>query len=180
MKQARQSYGRIWRELPSPDECLTTTVYGKLTPLMFRCKTCKKIFYASEAFMKSHRDRNKTKGALSNIRPQCVACYTDTNGKVLPKDTEPRATLDNFMGIKMNVDQLAKTLSDSVYHIEFNKSDGTLRKMRATRMSTFIPKDKQPKSENHKLTTAVPVFDLDIQEWRSVKPENIIKLEPVL
>ena len=77
--------------------------------------------------------------------------------------------------------EFADSLRESAYKIEFTKADGTLRKMTATRISSEIPLEKAPK-ESREITdtqNAVPVFDLDIGEWRSVTIKNIISMEKV-
>lgn len=81
----------------------------------------------------------------------------------------------------MDINELKKALGDTVCNIEFNKSDGTLRKMRATRMSAYIPADKAPKNEpnEERVLKVVPVFDLDLMEWRSIKPASVTKMESV-
>jgi len=82
----------------------------------------------------------------------------------------------------MNSVEFSKKLSESIYNIEFTKADGTLRKMRATRMGAYVPSDKAPKGEAKQIEEnqrSVPVFDLDILEWRSVTVANIISMELV-
>lgn len=77
--------------------------------------------------------------------------------------------------------EFVRCLGESIYKLDFTKADGTLRKMRATRVSAYIPSDKTPKTSNPigEETTAVPVFDLDLLEWRSVTVKNIISMERV-
>lgn len=81
----------------------------------------------------------------------------------------------------MNAKEFAEQLGQGTFNLRFNKADGNLRLMKATRMSAYIPADKQPKeaktiTENQ---SAVPVFDLDIKEWRSVRPDSILSMEIV-
>jgi hypothetical protein len=68
-------------------------------------------------------------------------------------------------------------LSDSNVTITFTKKDGTERTMKCTRNSAFIPTEFLPKEESTEPTSAVPVFDLDAQGWRSFIPSNIIRIE---
>lgn len=79
----------------------------------------------------------------------------------------------------IDVKEFARLLGESVYDIEFTKADGTVRKMRATRMSDHIPSEKAPKksTEIKDGQTYVHVFDLDILEFRSVTVANLIKME---
>jgi hypothetical protein len=81
----------------------------------------------------------------------------------------------------MTPNSFASQLGSGIYSIEFNKLDGALRKMRATRMSAYIPSDKAPKTSTDITETqrAVPVFDLDLNEWRSVIVENIVSMKGV-
>jgi hypothetical protein len=79
----------------------------------------------------------------------------------------------------MNAAEFARKLGQGLYYIEFTKSDGSNRKMRATRMSAYVPQDKAPKttqtmSEDQR---TVPVFDTEILEWRSVTVANVSKME---
>lgn len=79
----------------------------------------------------------------------------------------------------MNAKEFAEQLGQGTYKLRFNKADGSLRLMTATRMAAYIPADKQPK-EAKTITesqSAVPVFDLDIKEWRSVRPDSILSME---
>lgn len=69
-------------------------------------------------------------------------------------------------------------LGEQTATITFTKKDGTERTMRCTRNPESIPTAHQPKdSSSDKSTTAVPVFDLEAEEWRSFIPENIIRIE---
>lgn len=81
----------------------------------------------------------------------------------------------------MNAKDFASSLGEAIYKLEFEKMDGSMRKMRATRMSAYIPSDKSPKKDREitETMTAVPVFDLDLMEWRSVRPENVKMMEAV-
>jgi hypothetical protein len=81
----------------------------------------------------------------------------------------------------MNSIEFASSLAQGIYKLEFSKLDGSLRKMRATRMSAYIPMDMAPKNDRQitEEMTAVPVFDLDLQEWRSVRPTNVLSMESV-
>lgn len=79
----------------------------------------------------------------------------------------------------MNAKEFADKMSQGIYNIRFNKTDGSLRLMRATRMAAYIPSDKQPKDSKGITETqaVVPVFDLDIKDWRSVRTDSILSME---
>jgi hypothetical protein len=81
----------------------------------------------------------------------------------------------------MTANDFANQLGSGIYRIEFNKLDGTLRKMRATRMSAYVPSDKSPKTSSEVTPSqrSVAVFDLDLMEWRSVVVDNIVAMEGV-
>lgn len=81
----------------------------------------------------------------------------------------------------MNAIEFATAMSTNVYSIEFEKMDGTMRKMICTRMSGKIPAEAAPKKESfiEEATTAVPVFDVDLEQWRSVRPNSIKTMEVV-
>lgn len=81
----------------------------------------------------------------------------------------------------MNAIEFATAMSTNVYTIEFEKVDGTIRKMVCTRMSEKIPAEAAPKKATviEEATTAVPVFDVDLEQWRSVRPNSIKTMEIV-
>ena len=75
-----------------------------------------------------------------------------------------------------------KTLINNIVDIKFLKEkDGGTRDMKCTLMESEIPDDKMPKSEmlwNYQDTDRViKVFDLDVQQWRAFRLENLIKFD---
>ena len=71
-------------------------------------------------------------------------------------------------------DQLRSNL-DGV-RVVFSKKDGTDRSMLCTLAEGKIPADKQPKTEPATGTTAgsaVRVFDIEKQEWRSFRWDSV-------
>jgi len=72
---------------------------------------------------------------------------------------------------------IVSLLANSTITITFTKKDGTLRTMKCTRNTAFIPTEQLPKEGSTESTTAVPVFDLDAQGWRSFIPSNITRIE---
>jgi hypothetical protein len=68
-----------------------------------------------------------------------------------------------------------------IRYIRFTKADGNEREMICTRSVDYIPEDKAPSGTRESLDTdtALPVFDLLIKEWRSVRPDTIIEELPV-
>ena len=78
--------------------------------------------------------------------------------------------------------ELKEKLSQSVAKVVFNKSDGTLREMRCTLMSEFLPAKKElteevkPRKQNDDV---VAVWDLDKESWRSFRLDSIVSFEGV-
>lgn len=63
--------------------------------------------------------------------------------------------------------------------ITFTKKDGTERDMRCTLVEETIPQDKHPKTEGTTSTSsgsAVRVFDIEKQEWRSFRWDSVTKV----
>ncbi len=81
----------------------------------------------------------------------------------------------------MEMKEFKKLLSNGVRYIRFTKADGNEREMICTRSVDRIPEDKVPSGtrEYKDTDTALPVFDLVIGEWRSVRPDTIIEELPV-
>lgn len=61
--------------------------------------------------------------------------------------------------------------------VSFTKSDGTERTMVCTLVEGKIPTDKQPKTKESEgsstVGSAVRVFDLEKQEWRSFRWDSV-------
>lgn len=63
--------------------------------------------------------------------------------------------------------------------ITFTKRDGTEREMRCTLVEEAIPQEKRPKTEGSGSETtgsAVRVFDIEKQEWRSFRWDSVTKV----
>ena len=68
-------------------------------------------------------------------------------------------------------------LKNNVAHIKFTKVDGTERVMRCTLKDDMLP--EQYRGKGSMLTeagNALRVFDLDVGQWRSFKPESVLQL----
>jgi len=73
-----------------------------------------------------------------------------------------------------NEEFLKSFLSHSSHVIVFEKNDGSIRTMNATRDKSLItvePKNNKTRKINEDY---IPVFDLDIQEWRSFNIDSLI------
>lgn len=60
--------------------------------------------------------------------------------------------------------------------VTFKKKDGTIREMKCTRNPDLIPSDQLPKNEVES-SSAIRVFDLDKNEWRSFIVENVMSID---
>ena len=78
----------------------------------------------------------------------------------------------------MNANTIRKQLSkNGVCFIRFEKMDGTIRNMICTTDEELIPKQKRPTGRmNYDMDSQVRVFDIVAQEWRSMKPDNVIEV----
>lgn len=84
----------------------------------------------------------------------------------------------------MNAIEFADALSSNVYTIEFEKVDGEMRRMVCTRMGDkILQAEKESIKKNTKVidetTTSVPVYDVEISQWRSIRPSSIKTMEIV-
>lgn len=63
--------------------------------------------------------------------------------------------------------------------ITFTKRDGTEREMQCTLVEEAIPQEKQPKTQtegSQNTGSAVRVFDVEKQEWRSFRWDSVTKV----
>ena len=79
----------------------------------------------------------------------------------------------------LSYDEIVNTLRESVVDLSFTKvKDGEVRQMKATLVSDKIPADKMPKTDANenlkKNQTAVRVFDLDLNDWRSFRVDSLL------
>ena len=86
--------------------------------------------------------------------------------------------------VDMTYQEIVDTLRESVVNLSFTKvKDGEVRNMRATLLSENIPTEKMPKTDANanleKNQTAVRVYDLDIQDWRSFRVDSLLTFEAV-
>ena len=84
----------------------------------------------------------------------------------------------------LSYDEIVNTLRESVVDLSFTKvKDGEVRQMKATLVSDKIPADKMPKTDANenlkKNQTAVRVFDLDLNEWRSFRVDSLLTFNAV-
>lgn len=84
----------------------------------------------------------------------------------------------------LSYDEIVNTLRESVVDLSFTKvKDGEVRQMKATLVSDKIPSDKMPKTDANenlkKNQTAVRVFDLDLNDWRSFRVDSLLTFNAV-
>lgn len=74
-------------------------------------------------------------------------------------------------------EDLKKYLETHTIVVEFVKANGDLRKMRCTRNLSLIPERLWPDinlgGSTRKSGNSIPVFDLDLGEWRSFTPSSL-------
>ena len=73
--------------------------------------------------------------------------------------------------------ELVTALEDGVVNIEFSKSDGSIRKMRAT-LNTNLFAYKASGSERKRNENVLPVWDMEKCGWRSFRFNQLISWEP--
>jgi hypothetical protein len=72
--------------------------------------------------------------------------------------------------------KLKSYLNRGTVLIQFEKKDGTLREMNATRSKEFIGEDSLPSGDSQRAKgpdNVWKVFDVDANEWRSFRIENL-------
>ena len=84
----------------------------------------------------------------------------------------------------LSYDEIVNTLREGVVDLSFTKvKDGEVRQMKATLVSDKIPADKMPKTDANenlkKNQTAVRVFDLDLNDWRSFRVDSLLTFNAV-
>lgn len=84
------------------------------------------------------------------------------------------------MTITITASEFATKLNENIMKIEFEKLDGAMRSMIATRRADLIPEEHQPKNGWNVVgdeATSVACFDMQICGWRSVRPSSIKSME---
>lgn len=73
---------------------------------------------------------------------------------------------------------LNNALHSGNVQVDFEKKDGSMRKMICTLLETAIPTEKLPKSgKKTQNFESVAVFDTEKQEWRSFRFDSIRKIQ---
>ena len=67
-----------------------------------------------------------------------------------------------------------------VFRVKFRKKDGTLRSLLGTLEPGFLQPENVPNGKGKpNYDEAIPVFDMEQQEWRAFKPDNVLELHSV-
>jgi len=72
---------------------------------------------------------------------------------------------------------IVEALNQGVVDLQFKKVNGDLRNMRGTRNLGMIPEEKHPKGDGgiREGETIVTLFDLEVDDWRSFRVENLVE-----
>ena len=82
---------------------------------------------------------------------------------------------NDFMNV--NREEFVQLLEQNAMKFEFEKLDGTMRKMIATRRLSQVPADQHPKEDYVPSTIGpVAVFDLEVCGWRNVNADKLVSL----
>ena len=73
----------------------------------------------------------------------------------------------------MNRAELKSTLQNEIATVTFEKADGTLREMRCTLKSSFLPEQKEDRKERAENEATLAVWDIDNGGWRSFRMDSI-------
>ena len=88
------------------------------------------------------------------------------------------------MAIDLTRDEMLTALREGTVSLSFEKvKDGLVREMNATLVQDAIPTDKLPKGGTVDQSVGgdatLRVFDMDIQEWRSFRVDNVLTFAKV-
>jgi hypothetical protein len=74
----------------------------------------------------------------------------------------------------MTRDEMTTELCARVCRVIFTKVNGEQRDMLCTTNQEFIPEDKRPKTGKEHADTVIRAFDINKQEFRSFRVENVV------
>lgn len=76
----------------------------------------------------------------------------------------------------INREKLREELREGIYNVSFTKINGDFRKMKCTLISSYYPEPSGTHKENSDILS---VWDIDKEDWRSFRIENVIEYEQV-
>jgi hypothetical protein len=74
-------------------------------------------------------------------------------------------------------EEMLNLLREGICYVEFEKKDGTIRKMNCTINQTLIPEDKIPKENVEYANSVIRVFEVPEDQWRSFRVDSVKKFE---
>lgn len=74
----------------------------------------------------------------------------------------------------MTRDEMIDTLRENVCRVIFTKINGEERDMMCTLDTNTIPEEKRPKTGKEYSDSVIRAFDVNKQEFRSFKVENVV------
>jgi hypothetical protein len=66
-----------------------------------------------------------------------------------------------------------------VFRVKFRKKDGTIRSLLGTVEPEFLGVNTPNGKGKPNYDEAIPVYDMEKQEWRAFKPDNLIDIHSV-
>lgn len=80
----------------------------------------------------------------------------------------------------LNKNDLKEHLSKAVAEITFTKTDGSVREMRCTLMSDYLPEKQVDENVRHvprrENDGVLAVWDIDNQDWRSFRLDSVTNI----
>lgn len=75
-------------------------------------------------------------------------------------------------------EEMKTNMKSAVATVVFEKTDGTLRTLRCTLMTQYLPEQKESKTGRKKVATdeVLNVWDLDNDGWRSFRLDSVKKI----
>jgi hypothetical protein len=73
-----------------------------------------------------------------------------------------------------NINALVNTLQNGVAFVTFYKKDNTVREMTCTQQATRIDYENKTTGERKRNDNIVVVWDMDKQQWRSMRKDSIM------
>lgn len=82
--------------------------------------------------------------------------------------------LEQFVWNNVDKKWIKEILSQMTVKLKFVKKDGSIREMNCTRAVYEIPVERKPKGSNRIINNDIlPVYDVDLGEWRSFRYDSL-------
>jgi len=75
--------------------------------------------------------------------------------------------------VALKKERIHTLLKSNVVEVKFTKVDGTERVMNCTLKPSLIPEEAKPKTDKHGAEHVLPVWDVDKEDWRSFRVDNV-------